>query len=164
MSVSWSERPPEQARLLNPAFLGVTTWCCARGHAAVAGGLPYALAFVAAPIVLHRATREDLPRAVSTSMAAWLGEHPEALVGFAARARALVPLVREGLLFASIGRMLTLNDGRLRSAKRPSSMVAFEREATAEVRSCLKKAEFVGKWFAGSGGYTTIMALWGVAP
>ena len=43
-------------------------------------------------------------------------------------------------------------------------MVQFERDATDEVRACIKKAEFVGKWFALSGDYTTVMALWGVAP
>ena len=90
----WVERPPEQARLLNPAFVGVTIWACARGYASVREiGLPYALSFVAVPITLHKATREDLPRSTRTSMASWLAENPRALVGFAERARAVVPLV-----------------------------------------------------------------------
>ena len=161
----WVERPPEQARLLNPAFVGATIWSCVRGYTSVRQtGLPCALAFVAVPITLHKSTREVLPRSTSTSMASWLTENPRALVGFTERARAVVPLVKEGILFGSSGLMLTLDDARLTAADRPRSMARFERQATAEVKACVKKAEFVGKWFASSGDYATVMALWGVAP
>jgi hypothetical protein len=97
-------------------------------------------------------------------MASWLSDNTRAQVGFAERSRSLVPLVKEAILFASNGAMLSLEDTRLVAADRPRSMARFEREATDEVKSCIKKAEFVGKWFAGSGNYTTIMALWGIAP
>ena len=161
----WVERPPEQARLLNPAFVGATIWSCARGYRTVrTSGLPYALAFVGVPIALHKATREDLPRSTRTSMTSWLAENPRALVGFPDRARALVPLVKEGILFASGNQMLTLNSARLVAGDRPRSMARFEREATDEVKACVEKAEFVGKWLASSGDYATVMALWGVAP
>jgi hypothetical protein len=160
----WIGRPPEQARLLNPAFIGATIWSCARGYASVDDrGLPYALAFVAVPVVLHKATREALPRTTRTSMVSWLAENPRAQVGFPDRARALVPSVKEAVLFASNG-ILMLQEARLSAGDRPRSMARFVREATDEVRACIKKAEFVGKWFAGSGHYTTVMALWGVAP
>lgn len=97
-------------------------------------------------------------------MASWLNDQPHALVGFADRARALVPLVKEGLLFTSNMQMLRFHEACLSAASRPRSFVQFERIATEEVKACIKKAEFVGKWFAGSGDYTTIMALWGVSP
>ena len=122
------------------------------------------LAFVAVPIVLHKTTREGLPNTTRTSMASWLGENARAQVGLADRARALVPLVKEAVIFASNGAMLTIHESRLVTSDRPRSMARFEREATDEVKDCIKKAEFVGKWFAGSGDYTTLMALWGVAP
>ena len=122
------------------------------------------LAFVAVPIVLHKMTREGLPNTTRTSMASWLGENARAQVGLADRARALVPLVKEAVIFASNGAMLTIHESRLVTSDRPRSMARFEREATDEVKDCIKKAEFVGKWFAGSGDYTTLMALWGVAP
>lgn len=97
-------------------------------------------------------------------MTSWLAENPRALVGFPDRARALVPLVKEGILFASGNQMLTLNSARLVAGDRPRSMARFEREATDEVKACVEKAEFVGKWLASSGDYATVMALWGVAP
>jgi len=165
METPWLERAPEEARLFNPAFLGATLWACARGYRSVHdGGLPYALAFVAMPVALHKGTREELPKITRTSLAAWLADNPRALVGFPVRAQALVPLVKEGILFGSSGQLLTFENDLLIPADRPRSMAGFERKATEEVKACIKKAEFVGKWFAHSGEYTTVMALWGVSP
>lgn len=162
---AWSSRSQEQARLLNPSFLGLLVWACARGYSSTsADGLPYPLAFLSMPIVLHRNTRQKLPKTVRRTMAAWLIENTEVQVGFAERASALVPLVSEGIIFAANGGLLSLVDGELVSARRPRSMAGFLREATNEVRSCLQKAEFVGKWLGRSGDYATVMALWGVAP
>lgn len=164
-AMPWSERPQDQARLFNPAFTGAVVWSCVRGYASIKeSGLPYSLAFLGLPIALHKATREQLPRSTRTSIASWLAENPRVLVGFAERASAFVPLVKEGILFCSNGQMLKIDDACLLAARRPRSMASFEREATDEVKACLKKAEFIGKWFASSGDYTTIMALWGVAP
>ncbi len=163
---SWIKRPLEQARLLNPAFVGTVIWACSRGYEfkRKGPGLPFALAFMAVPIVLHKATRETLPSSTRTSMTAWLGENPRAKVSFADRACVLGPSVKEAILFAVNGSLLAIQDSALVAADRPRSMARFEREATAEVKACIKKAEFVGKWFAMSGDYPTIMALWGVSP
>lgn len=125
---------------------------------------PFAISFLVAPVVLHKSTRESLPTTTRTSLVAWLGENPRVLVGFAERAKSLVPLVKEALLFASNGGLLQVEDARIVAGTRPRAMARFEREASDEVRACLKKADFVGKWFALSGEYTTVMALWGVAP
>ncbi len=161
----WADRPLEQARLLNPAFLSALIWSCAKGYGTVdQEGLPYALSFVAMPIVLHKSTRESLPRSTRTSLAAWLTVHTRVHVEFAERATALVPMVKEGLLFGSKGGLLQIASVRVVAGARPRTMARFEKEASDEVRSCIKKAEFVGKWFASSGDYTTVMALWGVAP
>lgn len=161
----WSERPIEQARLLNPAFLAALLWSCARGYGSVDDkGAPYPILFVAVPVVLHKATRESLPRSTRTSLAAWLGEHPQVHVRFAERAKALVPLIKEGLLFGSGGRLLVVSSPRVIAASRPNSVARLLRDASNEVTTCMRKAEFVGKWFASSGDYSTVMALWGVAP
>jgi hypothetical protein len=161
----WNERPLEHARLLNPAFLSMLLWGCARGYSLEANAnQPFALSFLVAPVVLHKSTRESLPTTTRTSLVGWLGENPQVLVGFFQRAKSLIPLVKEALLFASNGRLIRVEDARVVAGNRPRSMARFEREATDEVRACIKKAEFMGKWFAFSGEYTTVMALWGVAP
>lgn len=162
---TWVERPREEARLLNPAFIGATIWSCASGYASIQDrALPYALAFVAVPVVLHKETRESLPKSINTSLASWLSRNTRAHVGFVDRSRALVPMINEAIIYSTNGSMLTLVDTHLIASDRPRSISRFQREATDEVQDCIKKAEFVGKWFSRAGDYTTVMALWGVAP
>jgi Family of unknown function (DUF6521) len=161
----WSDRPVEQARLLNPAFLAALIWSCAEGYNSInAQGIPYPLSFVAMPIVLHKSTRERLPRAISTSLATWLRENPQVHIRFAERATSLVPLIKEGVLFGVNGQLLNVSSSRIAAATRPISMTSFLRDSSDEVRDCITKAKFVGRWFASSGDYVTIMSLWGVAP
>jgi hypothetical protein len=164
-TLAWSDRSVEQARLLNPAFLAALAWSCSEGYRNVTTlGIPYPLLFVAMPVVLHKATRENLPRAVTTSLAAWLVQNPQSHVLFAERATALVSLVKEGILFGANGQLIEVSSSRIIALAQPSSMKIFLAQASEEVNDCMKKAKFVGKWFASSGEYTTIMALWGVAP
>ena len=161
----WSERPIEQARLLNPAFVGALLWSFARTYTFTAGhSQPYALSFLVVPVVLHKGTRDSLPTTTRTSLASWVCENPTYIVGFAERARTLVPLVKEAILYASNGGLLQVQESLIVAKARPRSMARLEREATDEVKACLKKADFIGRWFALSGDYTTAMALWGVAP
>jgi hypothetical protein len=65
----WSQRPLEQARLLNPAFVGTLLWPCARAYQTTAAQpQPYALSFLMAPVVLHKSTRERLSTTTRTSI------------------------------------------------------------------------------------------------
>lgn len=161
---AWTDQPLEEARLLNPAFVGTLLWACATGHAEEGRCLPYPLAFVAMPIVLHRATRTLLPRDTRTSMPAWLVTHPRALVGFSARAKALIPATKRGLIMAASNDLLAMVDNGICAVPRPQPMTSFERGTTDEVRECLKRARFVGRWLAQAGPVATVMSLWGVAP
>lgn len=161
----WDNRPREEARLLNPAFVAALLWACADGHGAETGtGLPYPLSFIGLTVVLHKPTRITLPRSKRTSLAAWLGAHPRALVGFSGRASALVSIVKGGLLFGCREGLITMDHERIHAGPRPRSIASFERETTDEVKDCLKRASFVGRWFAGAGQSGTVMALWGVSP
>jgi len=161
----WSDRPVELARLLNPAFLAALIWSCTEGYGSIdAQGIPYPLSFAAMPIVLHKSTRERLPRSISTSLAGWLGENPQVHVRFAERATSLVPLIKEGVLFGVNGQRLNISSSRIVAAPKPRSMARFLRESSGEVQHCMTKAKFVGRWFASSGDYTTVMTLLGVMP
>jgi Family of unknown function (DUF6521) len=161
----WSDRPVEEARLLNPAFLAALVWACAKEYGSIDNqGIHYPLSFVAMPVVLHKSTRERLPRSISTSLAAWLGDNPQVHIRFGERASSLVPLVQEGLLFGVNGQLLQVSSSRIIARSKPSSMNGFLNQASDEVKDCMAKAKFVGRWFASSGDCATIMALWGVAP
>ncbi len=156
----------EETRLFNPGFLAVIVWSAAAGfHETVQTGMPFLLAFVAVPAVLHKPTREGLPRTSKTSLAGWLEAYPIFRVGFADRARALAPYVREGILFGTIRGLIAISGGgRIVPSPRPRVLSSYLTEATDEVRDCVRKSAFLGKWFARAGSTTTIMALWGVKP
>ena len=65
---SWKERTVEERCLLAPSFIGSLLWAGARGAAEKGGaGLRFEYAFLLAPLVLHKRTRDRLPLNVTTS-------------------------------------------------------------------------------------------------
>lgn len=167
MRVPWHARSSEERALLNPAFVGLLIHQIAAGFESEGGRpLPFVLTFVAAPVVLHGPTRGALPAGIRTSLAAWLNAHPSTLLGFADRAKALAPYVREAILFASrseaivVGEDAAIKAGTLNRTW--SSIV--RRFLSDEVLVCTKAALFVGRWFAQSGPEATVLTLWGVRP
>ena len=127
--------------------------------------MPYLLAFLVLPVVLHKPTRSELPRAVSTSLASWLEEHGEITLRFPDRARSLTPFTKEAILFAVTRETLSVSlEGALSFGSTTPNTKKFLASTTDEVRDCLVKAKFVGRWFAKAGTAPTVMALWGVAP
>lgn len=169
MTISaWREQPAEQARLFNPAFLGTLIFCAVRGYEASSDeerGFPYSLAFLVLPIVLHKSTRDALPGTIRTSLAAWISVNAHAQVGFSTRASALVPMVKDAIAVACHGGLLEIGGSRLRARGKSANVAKFAKTInSSEVIDCVKKSIFVGKWFAGSGDYLTVLALWGVRP
>lgn len=164
--VAWAERPVEQARLLNPAFLATLIWAGASEYSGKGvGGVPFPLLFITVPVVLHGATRQALPKAISSPLSAWLADHPEALVGFPDRVITLAPFVKEAILFGSKGGLLGMSGARVIAVNKPKGISRYLRDdATSEVAACIGKARLMGRWLARSGDYRTVMALWGIAP
>ena len=162
----WQKRPSEERALLNPAFCSALMWKASTGYACAADSvLPFDLAFLVLPIVLHRATRESLPTKSTSSLPAWLHDHPLSRPVIADRARLLRPFTKEALLFGGSHGLLHIDGKGVAArdgwAKRITSQL---KELSEEVRDCAKRAEFVGKWFAKAGTSSTVMAIVGVKP
>jgi hypothetical protein len=122
-------------------------------------------AFLILPTVLHRQTREELPRSLRTSLAVWLDQYPLARGRIAAKANLLVPFTKESLTFAGLHGFIRINGGKLEADEtRSSDVTAVLRNTSEEVRHCAKRAEFVSKWFAQAGNAATVFALIGVRP
>lgn len=152
---AWLERPRVEATLLNPALLAVLLAAAAEAYED--GGMPWPLAFLVPPLVLHRPTRDALPRTTRTHLSTWIRREPLLRAGFPARAAAMVPLTREGLrlgLRAGVlvrdGAMLT---GRLNTEAPPG-----------ELKQLIRRAALVGRWLAKTDQPSTVFALLGVAP
>jgi hypothetical protein len=75
--------------------------------------MPFALAALVLPLVLHKGTRESLPRDTRTTLLAWLEEHQAILIDFALRVRSVLPYTREAILFVTMREALRFADGGL---------------------------------------------------
>jgi hypothetical protein len=123
--------------------------------------MPWPLAFLVAPLVLHRATREALPKSTRSHLSTWITDHPVIRAGFPPRAQSLTGVVREGLRFGMSHGMLSISeDGLMRGTLPVSARLIREGDAGAIVRS----AGFVGKWFTKEDQPGTVFVLLGVAP
>lgn len=165
-SQKFQGRSPEELTLMNPAFCAAVLYYSIAEYEAEAGdGMPFALAFLVLPLVLVKSSRSSLPRKKNSSLAAWLQEHPDERLHYPNVTSALVPVVRESLLFASSKNVLAIDGKLIRSTSKlvrgAGKLVSTN---TAEVKEIFNKAKFVGRWFANAGSVQTIFALWGVRP
>jgi hypothetical protein len=162
----WADRSHEERALLNPGFCATLLWHAARGYAGEGDNLlSFEESFLVLPFVLHRGTRETLPRSSRTSLAAWLDEYPLARGRVASRARLLVPFTKEALAFGGAHGLIRLDEGRLRGDPAWQRAVNRTLKVTSdEVNGCANRAVFIGKWFAQAGSAATVLALIGVRP
>ncbi len=163
---TWAERSHEERALLNPGFCANLLWHAASGYTRDGdSALSFEESFVVLPFVLHRDTREALPRSGRTSLAAWLDDNPLARGRVTSRARLLVPFTKEALAFGGVHGFICFDGGRLRAEASWKRAVKRALAASSdEVRDCAKRADFIGKWFAQAGSAATVLALIGVRP
>lgn len=163
----WTSRVVEEANLFNPAFCAALIAKAASEFSKkTAASLPFALAFLVLPVVLHQGTRRALPGSTITSLLAWIQDHREHLVGFPNRVQHLSGITREALVFGVQHGTLTLAaDGALRPGPQYKSATDKRTDLfTDEARDCVERAGFLGRWFASAGTTPTIFAAWGVTP
>lgn len=165
----WHARTIEQRNLLNPAFCAVVLWHVAGGYRVEAGvngtpeQLPLELAFVGASLVLRGQTRTQLPATVRTSLAAWVADHPLERSAVAKGVVVLRPYVREALLFGAQHGLLAVIGRHVVALDAPAKkMVGYLKASSAEVKDCVRKATFVGRWLCKGGSPSTVLALLGV--
>ena len=163
----WPERVIEEARLFNPAFGAVLLAEAADNFSKKAKHpLPFAVAFLVLPIVLHESTRIALPNSTLTTLLPWVQDNREHLVDFAFRVKQLRDISRESVLFALQHDILALNDsgalnvGSARKSITPVRTPLF----TDEAREYVERSAFIGRWFATTGTTANIFSAWGVTP
>jgi hypothetical protein len=162
----WTERPREEAHLLNPPFCCVTITTACAGYAEPRSEpMPFVFAFMVLPIVLHKHTRESLPRTSRTSIPAWLQEHADVRIGFHERLMALRPYTREALQYGLAFNWLAMGDsGGIRSVAPDPLISRASRSLGGDAGECVSRAHFLGKWLGLAASTETTMALWGIRP
>lgn len=160
----WDQRPLEIAYLLNPAFCGEILRQCIRSYASEArAGLPYTLAFLVLPIVLHSDSRSAISPRQRQPLHGWLQEHQELRIGFADRTQQLVSITKEAIIFLLQVEAATINE-RAELNVTSNKRRTISEQNQGEIADCYRKAEIIGRWFARAGSPATIYAMWGVRP
>jgi hypothetical protein len=143
MLLPWLQRPIEVANLFNPAFCALLVHQAVKAYELEAGrGMSYSTAFVVLPVVLHKDTRELLPHSIATKLHAWLQTNEQVRVGFAGR---MQQINKAGALVVG-----------------PFKLGKLDLDKESETALCIKKAEFVGRWFASVPNPVALLALWGI--
>lgn len=162
----WHERPFEIASLLNPAFCALLLCDSVDNYnqeEITRRGMPYALSFLVLPLVLHKSTREALPKSTLATMSEWLEQTPQVLVGFAARTRLLIPFTKEAIVFGMQKKAIQIDKyGKLIPDKHRALHNIALWPNDSEPAMCRKKAGLVGRWFTRSGDAATIFRTWGI--
>ncbi|WP_433177316.1 three component ABC system middle component [Actinoallomurus sp. CA-150999] len=158
----WTRRSPEAAALLNPALLALVSAAAGSQYTRESDrSMAWPLIYLIAPMVLHQGTREALPRDTRTHLSTWVDRESTLRAGFPARAQSLIEPVREGLRFGMALGILAIDSGGGLLVAPPPDMRPIRSGDSEEI---VRKAGFVGKWFAKAENPATVFALLGVAP
>lgn len=164
--IPWGERAPEERAILTPSFLSLLLWKASNGYYQESNkGLPFELAFLILPMVLHSKTRESLPRSKITSLATWIDKNPLIRSYIANRSSLIAPFTKEALLFGGMHGLFKVTSLEVTADTTWARKVKSNlRNADEEIQKCSKSSELIGKWFAKSGSSQIIMSLIGVRP
>ena len=154
----------EQIALYNQAFVAVVIRSGVAGYSKSGRNMPPELAFLLVPLALHLPTRESLPIHSSTQMQKWIREHPLHLVKLEIRVLAMKQFVGAGLRFGTRHGVIRSVDGQLAAGGLRRKPRGFSKFETTEVRDCVRKASFLGRWFARQPDEATLLAMWGLRP
>lgn len=164
-SLSWRDRPAEEAALLNPAFCGELIARATRDYERLRGSaFPLPLSFVVLPLVLHPPTLAVLPGRANTTFATWSADNEALLADLPERTLRLRPISREALLFLTQHRALTVGAEGLRTGVKPMRLSAKTGATTPDVDDIRRAAALLGRWFANQGAPVQILQTMGVTP
>ncbi len=158
---SWEERPNEVKNLLNPAFCGRLLFEVVKKYVEITNhAMPFPLIYLVLPLVLHKNTREKIN--YQTAFINWIHLNPFVLVGFKERARDLVDITNISVEFMLQTEYFQLTyEGKLDIGSKKLSTAKYN---DLDVKECLNKAKYVGKWFALNNRVENIYIALGVKP
>ena len=160
--LSWENRPVEIAYLLNPPFCGeVLRRCFFSYENESLKPFPFPLSFLVLPLILHKKTREKFSLKTRDSLDAWIHKNQEIRIGFSERAKELIPITNEALIFLfQSGNLRIGKEGLLELKNYQPKSIKEENE----VSECFKKSQKVGTWFSNAGNATSVFTILGVRP
>ncbi len=164
MNTCWTERNKIVANLFNPAFCGEIIRATAKEYNKHTNtNFPYAFAFLVLPIVLHKATRERMPRSVRTYFFVWVEQNDDLFFDFSKRTRGMVKYTKEALSFLLIHNKIEINENAEILAT-DERIKKTNKEDYQEYNDILKRAEMLGKWLSSTSDVKSIYSFLRITP
>lgn len=159
----WDQRPFEVRNLFNPAFCGLILFRALFGYEEEnPDGMPFSLALLVLPLCLQKDSRQVLADKPRSYLLKTIEKNPQVLVGFADRARDLMPFALEAFGFLmERGCFVVSQDGRLKTVP---DRVRKTVSGTSESISCQRVARRLGKEFARIADRVTVYTTLGIRP
>ncbi len=160
---NWDARTREVAYLLNPAFCGRMLYSVINTYNAKANrALPFPLAYLVLPLVLHKETRTNINS--RTQLHLWVQQYPQLLIGFPQRATELIPITNEAIELLLQTEKVVLTPNAELEVPPNSHSLSKTKYVDAEIKECLSKCEHIARWFATAGKVENIYIALGVRP
>lgn len=164
MNIGWTERNTIVANLFNPAFCGEIIRATAKEYNKHTNtNFPYAFAFLVLPILLHKATRERMPRSVRTYYFVWVEQNDDLFFDFPKRTRSMVKYTKEALLFLLAHNKIELNE-KAEILASDEKVKTINKDEYQEYNDILKKAEMLGKWLSSTSDVKSIYSFLRITP
>ena len=159
----WNERTREVAYLLNPAFCARLLYAAIKEYEAKSQKhFPFACVYLVLPLVLHKSTREKINS--RTHLLQWIQNNQEILIGYASRAKDLVPITNEAIELLLHSGVVELDANGMLGIVKGSRHLSKTKYLDQEITECIQKSEHVARWFVGAESVTTIYVSLGVRP
>ncbi len=164
MIPKWTDRPVTVANLLNPAFCGEILRVMIQAYEKeTKKTMPFEIAFLVLPLVLHKKSRDTLPKTISKNFYEWLEENTMTKISLVSKIKDLLPYTREAILFLIYHNAIKISDnGELEFVKYRKSSLNYINDS--EVQEIYKKSQMLGKWLSKAGSTKTIYASIGIKP
>jgi len=164
MKTEWSERNTIVANLFNPAFCGEILRAVAREYNKHTNTkFPFAFTFLVLPILLHKETRERMPKTVRTYFFVWVEENDDLFFDFAKRTKSMVKFTKEAISFLLLYKKIELTQlGEINTSQEKVKQIS--NDDYQEYNEILKKAEMLGKWLSHTSDVKSIYSFFRITP
>lgn len=164
MKTAWIERNTIVANLFNPAFCGeIIRIVIYNYNQHSKNKFPFAFSFLILPILLHKKTRDEMPRTIKTYLFVWVAENDSLFFDFSTRTKSMVKYTREALMFLLAYKKIQLtNEGEIITNIQIGKQI--KKEDYAEYNEIIKKAEMLGKWLATTSDVKSIYSFFRITP
>lgn len=164
MIKEWGNRTAIVANLLNPAFCGEILRRFIKAYNDKSENeVSFLLCFIVLPIVLHKETREQLPKTTNTHLLTWLDSKDALFIDFPNRTKDMKVYTKEALMFLLNQQAIIFND-KSKIETMTFRKKKFSGEDTQEAEEILKKAEFLGKWLVKAEDIKTLFSFLRITP